>query len=94
MISSIKGAAPGRPTAWSGVKDFIGWLSRHGVPASGQVPDECGGAASQIERVASEIGAGLVIAGAYGHSRLREWVLGGVTKELINPSKRCSLLSR
>ena len=83
-----------RPAALSGVKDVVGWLSRHGVLASGQVPDECGHAAAQLERIASEVGAGLVVAGAYGHSRLREWVLGGVTKRLVNPSNRCSLLSR
>ena len=38
-------------------------------------------------------GAGVVIAGAYGHSRLGEWILGGVTRRLINPANRCSLLS-
>jgi nucleotide-binding universal stress UspA family protein len=48
----------------------------------------------QLDRIASEVGAGLVVAGAYGHSRLREWVLGGVTKRLVNPLNRCSLLSR
>ena len=83
-----------KPAALSGVKDVVAWLSRHGVLASGQVPDECGHATAQLGRIASEVGAGLVVAGAYGHSRLREWVFGGVTKELINPSKRCSLLSR
>lgn len=28
-------------------------------------------------------GAGLLIAGGYGHSRLREWMLGGTTRELL-----------
>lgn len=84
----------GRPAALSGIKDVVAWLSRHGVLASGQVPNECGNAAAQIERIASDVGAGLVVAGAYGHSRLREWVFGGVTKRLVNPSGRCSLLSR
>jgi nucleotide-binding universal stress UspA family protein len=83
-----------RPSASSGIEDVVAWLSRHGVVASGQVPDHCGDAARQLERIASEIGAGLVVAGAYGHSRLREWVLGGVTKRLVNPSNYCSLLSR
>ena len=83
-----------RPAASSGVDDVVAWLSRHGLVASGQVPGECGDAARQLDRIASQVGAGLVVAGAYGHSRLREWVLGGVTKRLVNPSKRCSLLSR
>ena len=67
---------------------------RHGVIASHRVPAECGNAAAQLDRIASEVGAGLVIAGAYGHSRFREWVFGGVTKRLLTPSSRCSLLSR
>ena len=45
-------------------------------------------------RIAADVGAGVVIAGAYGHSRLSEWILGGVTRRLVNPSNRCSLLSR
>ena len=35
----------------------------------------------------------LVVAGAYGHSRLREWVLGGVTKNLLLSEDRYSLVS-
>jgi nucleotide-binding universal stress UspA family protein len=94
IVAEIVEDEYGRPAALSGVKDLVGWLSRHGVLASEQVPDECGHAVAQLGRIASEVGAGLVVAGAYGHSRLREWVFGGVTKELINPSKRCSLMSR
>ena len=94
IVAEIVEDESGRSAALSEVKDVVAWLSRHGVVASGQVPDECGHAAAQLGRIASQVGAGLVVAGAYGHSRLREWVLGGVTKELINPSKRSSLLSR
>jgi len=83
-----------RPAALSEVKDVVAWLSRHGIVASAQVPSECGNAAAQLERIASEAGAGLVVAGAYGHSRLGEWIFGGVTRRLVNPSNRCSLLSR
>jgi nucleotide-binding universal stress UspA family protein len=31
----------------------------------------------------AELDAGYLVMGAYGHSRLRETVLGGVTRELI-----------
>ena len=37
---------------------------------------------------------GRVIAGAYGHSRFREWVLSGVTRHLATRSRRCAFLSR
>ena len=83
-----------RPAALSRVKDVAAWLSRHGVNASEQVPEECGEAGALLEKIASEVGAGVIVAGAYGHSRLREWILGGVTRRLVNPSNRCSLLSR
>jgi nucleotide-binding universal stress UspA family protein len=83
-----------RAAALSRLKDVAAWLSRHGVSASEQVPEESGEAGAQLERIASGVGAGIVVAGAYGHSRLREWILGGVTRRLVNPSNRCSLLSR
>lgn len=83
-----------RPAALSRVRDVVAWLSRHGVRASELVPQQCGEAATELERIASDLGAGVVVAGAYGHSRLREWILGGVTQRMINPSNRCSLLSR
>jgi nucleotide-binding universal stress UspA family protein len=82
-----------RATALLRVEDVAAWLSRHGVQASQHVPGQVGDAATQLERVASDVGAGMVIAGAYGHSRLSEWILGGVTRRLVNPSRRCSLLS-
>jgi nucleotide-binding universal stress UspA family protein len=83
-----------RAAALSRVRDVVAWLARHGVRASELVPEQCGEPTSQLERIAGELGAGVIVAGAYGHSRLREWVLGGVTRRLINPSSRCSLLSR
>jgi nucleotide-binding universal stress UspA family protein len=83
-----------RSAALSGMEDLVAWLLRHDVVASQRVPGECGNAAAQLDRIALEIGTGLVVAGAYGHSRFREWVFGGVTKRLLAPSSRCSLLSR
>jgi nucleotide-binding universal stress UspA family protein len=35
----------------------------------------------------------LLVAGAYGHTRLREWVFGGVTMDLLLRGDRCVLLS-
>jgi nucleotide-binding universal stress UspA family protein len=75
------------------VADVASWLLGHGIIASTVVPDSAAGVTEQLERIAADVGAGAVIAGAYGHSRLREWILGGVTRRLINPTSRCSLLS-
>ena len=82
-----------RVAALSRVGDVAAWLSRHGVRASQQVPGHCGDAVAQLERIASDVRAGVVIAGAYGHSRLSEWMLGGVTRRLISPLTHCSLLA-
>jgi nucleotide-binding universal stress UspA family protein len=93
IIAGIVEDEADRASVSSGMEDLVAWLLRHGVVAGERVPAECGNAAAQLERIASEVGAGLVVAGAYGHSRFREWVFGGLTKTLVNPSSRCSLLS-
>jgi nucleotide-binding universal stress UspA family protein len=76
------------------VEDVVGWLSRHGIVARAQVPERCGNAVLQLDRIAADTGAGVVVAGAYGRSRFREWVLGGVTQHLVGQAARCALLSR
>jgi len=40
IVAEIAEDESARPAALLGVKDLVGWLSRHGVPASAQVPDE------------------------------------------------------
>ncbi|MDR3464586.1 MAG: universal stress protein [Xanthobacteraceae bacterium] len=84
----------GRSGALARVHDVAAWLARHGISATGVIPEQVGHATEQIERVAATTGAGVVIAGAYGHSRLREWVLGGVTRQLLGNPGRCALLAR
>jgi nucleotide-binding universal stress UspA family protein len=37
-------------------------------------------------RESESLKAGLIVMGAYGHSRLREWILGGVTRDIIERS--------
>jgi len=38
-------------------------------------------------------GCDLIVAGAYGHTRFRELIFGGVTRNLLTRFRRCSLLS-
>lgn len=76
-------------------QDVADWLTGHGVAASGRAVVATTGEGAQLRNIAGdlELDAGLVVGGAYGHTRLREWVLGGVTRDfLLNPS-RCSLVS-
>lgn len=85
----------GRAAAVVRARDVAAWLSRHGVLASELVPepDEQRGAAVQLDEIAADVGAGVIVAGAYGHSRFRELVLGGMTQHLLTQATRCVLLS-
>jgi nucleotide-binding universal stress UspA family protein len=84
-----------RSAALSRVRDVVAWLSRHGVSASELVPEVNRGrdTTDQLDAVAADVGAGVIVAGAYGHSRFREMILGGMTQHLITQSARCVLLS-
>jgi nucleotide-binding universal stress UspA family protein len=35
----------------------------------------------------------MLVTGAYGHSRLGEWIFGGVTRDLLGTSSICCLMS-
>jgi len=60
-----------------------GWLASHGIACKAHREIDLAGAGDQLLSRASEIGADLIVSGGYGHSRLREWVLGGVTRHLL-----------
>lgn len=84
-----------RSDAEAGVKDVVAWLSRHGVLASARVSENSQNpdASVQLDEIAGEVGAGLIVAGAYGHSRFRELILGGMTQHLVTQNVRSVLLS-
>ncbi|CAN5580731.1 universal stress protein [soil metagenome] len=73
--------------------DVVAWLGRHGVVAQPLAAATNPRDFDQLGAIASEQGADLIVAGGYGHSRLREWVMGGVTRSLLEGAQRCSLLS-
>ncbi|WP_026606255.1 universal stress protein [Methylocapsa acidiphila] len=75
------------------VEDVASWLSHHGVKAVSRVEPLHGRPAEQLDALAAKEGADLLVAGAYGHSKLREWILGGVTQDLLKQTSRCHLLS-
>jgi nucleotide-binding universal stress UspA family protein len=82
-----------RTEAGRRVADVAAWLGRHQVDASHMVPNHRGDAVEQLIRHASDIEADMIVAGAYGHTRMREWIFGGVTRDLITQSRHCSVLS-
>lgn len=75
------------------VDDVVAWLARHSVYAAAKVEPLRDHAAAQLDVIARKEGADLLVAGAYGHSKLREWILGGVTRDLLKQNSRCQLLA-
>lgn len=74
--------------------DVVANLKRHGVEARPLVTSiDHQAVEEEIERVADLNGADLIVAGAYGHSRLREWAFGGVTDYFLQRPGRFVLLS-
>jgi nucleotide-binding universal stress UspA family protein len=59
------------------------WLGSHGIACEAHREIDLAGIADQLLSRAADIGADLIVSGGYGHSRLREWVLGGVTRRLL-----------
>lgn len=66
------------------IHDMIQFLQRHGVQARAESEvTEIGIADALLSRV-SDFGADLLVMGAYSHSRLRERILGGVTRQILS----------
>jgi nucleotide-binding universal stress UspA family protein len=69
-------------------------LKRHGVAARAKATIASADATGlELNKTADSIDADLIVAGAYGHSRLGEWVFGGVTHGLLQAPERFVLLS-
>lgn len=73
------------PSDWirDGVKDVASFLAGHGIKARTEIlkSDEEG---NRLVDFLASVKADLIVSGAYGHSRLREWAFGGVTRSLLD----------
>ncbi len=80
VVSVEEGLRPG-PVA-DDVVDYLGW---HGVEARAvamTAPHRATGEALLAE--ARELGAGLLVMGAYTHSRLRRMIFGSATEHMLS----------
>ena len=57
--------------------DVSAYLARHTVSSSDL------GASDALLSEISDLGAGLLVMGGYGHHRMREVLLGGVTRDIL-----------
>lgn len=84
-MADIHGEEPGA--------DMALHLARHGVKVDVVLERARGATGDALMGVARREGAGLLAAGAFGHSRYREFVLGGVTRSLLAASATPLLLA-
>lgn len=74
--------------------DVRRYLERHGVIVADEIWRRARGpVATELFELVRAENADLVVAGGYGHSRLGEWIFGGVTHELLSSSPVCCMLS-
>jgi nucleotide-binding universal stress UspA family protein len=92
-IAEITGSGDSR-AALDRMEDVARHLQRHRVNVGARIFQEPKGPiGAQMVRIAEDERADLIVVGAYGHSRLGEWVFGGMTQELLAKCPLCCLMS-
>ena len=75
------------------VEAMASYLTSHGIEVSIRRLPAAGDTGYRLIVAAADEECDLIVAGAYGHSRVREWVLGGVTRSLLAASTIPTILS-
>ncbi len=76
------------------IDDVAHYLMHHRINVGVRIITHAEGpAAPELIRIARDETADLMVAGAYGHSRLGEWILGGVTRDLLSSCPVCCLFA-
>jgi nucleotide-binding universal stress UspA family protein len=66
------------------VADLAEYLRRYGLKAESELVTNTElKPAEEVLARAADLGADLIVMGAYGHSRARETVLGGMTQDIL-----------
>ncbi|MBB4187011.1 universal stress protein [Sinorhizobium terangae] len=86
-VSGKNGEEPGA--------DVAAYLARHGINVTvDQLPSAGRSVASVLQQRAVDISADMIVMGAYGHSRVRELIFGGVTKTMLDEAAIPILMAR
>lgn len=74
------------PDDWirDSVEDVKGYLAGHGIKARTEIIKTDDDENNRLVDFFASVNAELIVSGAYAHSRLREWVFGGVTRSLLD----------
>lgn len=93
-VTVLEVAAPhDAAAAEARLREVADWLGGHGIAAQTRVAPLQGNDVDTLRHALSAAECDLVVAGAFGHSRLREWMFGGVTGDLLLSPPCCVLLS-
>ncbi len=87
-IAVFDHASGARASAAAAAADPLPWLARHGIEAGLSVHTLDGkrgrhDVGEALLSLATDVSADLLVMGAYGHSRMRETILGGVTRTVF-----------
>lgn len=77
----------------AGLNDIVEWLGHHEVQAESQLVEQGVDFLDAVGLLTLSDAPDLIVAGGYGHSRFREWLLGGVTRDLLGTRGVNRLLS-
>ena len=69
------------------------YYAARGVGADVRVLERSDEIAVTLQDLAGELDAGLIVAGAFGRSRLREFIFGGTTRALLGAERPCLFLA-
>ena len=72
--------------------DALRYLSRHGLKAELHELERGDSIEETLAAAATRLGAGMLVMGAYGHSRVRELLFGGVTRYFLEDARGVPLL--
>jgi len=93
-VLTLAGDSEARKQAGAQAEKLAANLARHGLQAKVEAVETSGRSATDdIKARLDSDGADLLVMGCYGHSRLRELVFGGVTRDMLGNITVPTLLS-
>lgn len=92
LVASVE--EQGKQQVSETLNDVVGHLIQHGAKARGEIFScDAPSDGEALINITKQFGADLIVSGAYGHSRLREWLVGGVTRSLLRETSLHRLMS-